>query len=279
PPLKGHNWPAVALTFSRDDKLLFSASLDKTLGVWDVAKNAELQPVAFFHPVYALDLSPDGQQLASGSYAPFIRIVDPATRKELANLPGHTGAVVGLDYFHDARNPRLASVALDGSLRVWDTGKAKELFSVIGAHPTILTVQPPWPPLSDFDVHAVAVAPKGKVIVTAGTDGAVKVWDVAAAKALYGLKEQLSAALAGMFPRDAAAVTSWKNAQLKGPVPAPYRSLAFSPDGKLLAVGCERGGLTLYDTTTWKAAEQWKLPGAVHKLQFDTAGRHLVSVH
>ena len=132
-----------------------------------------------------------------------------------------------------------------------------------------MTVQPPWPPLTDSDVHAVAVSPKGKVIVTAGTDGAVKVWDVAAAKALYGLKEQLSAALAGMFPRDAAAVTSWKNAQLKGPVPAPYRSLAFSPDGKLLAVGCERGGLTLYDTTTWKAAEQWKLPGAVHKLRFD----------
>src|SRR5207244_1231387 len=164
--------------------------------------------------------------LATGSYAPFLRILDPATRKQPAELPGHTGAVTGLDYFPDAKNPRLASIGLDGSVRVWDTVRTKELFS-FAAHPPLSTAPPLWPSQSDFDVLLVEVSPKGKVIATAGRDGTVKVWDVAAAKALHGIKEHLSGALAAMAPRDLAAVTAVKNPQMKGPVPAPYRSLAF----------------------------------------------------
>src|SRR5262249_9079247 len=182
PPLKGHNWAAVALAFSRDDKLLFSGSLDKTLGVWDVARNVELQPVAYTAPIFAVAVSLDDQQLATGSYSPFIRIVDPATRKELANLPGLSSTVVGLDYFRDAKRPRLGSIGLDGYLRVWDTSRNKQLFALPAHAPLAGPQPPPWPPPPDFDAHLVAVGPRGKAIATAGKDGTVKVWDVAAAK-------------------------------------------------------------------------------------------------
>jgi serine/threonine-protein kinase len=274
PALKGHTQVAVALAFAHDDKLLYSASVDKTVGVWDVVKNAELPQTvhAFFFPVYAVAVSPDGKQLAAGSHSPFLQTVEAAARKDVTVLAGHTGTVLSVAYFPEGRPQKLASTGQDGTLRIWDATKGKELF-VIPAHP-VVTLNPPAWPASELDGAVVAISPKGKVLVTAGADGMVRVWDAAPNLSRHALAEQIG--MSAELPP----LVAWKNAQVRWTTtPAAYKALAFSPDGKVLAVGCERGGLVLYDTATWKATQQWKLPGAVARLTFDATGRHLVSVN
>jgi serine/threonine-protein kinase len=254
--LRAHSAPALALDFALDDRTLFSGSLDKTVAIWDVPKGTELPPPFMGQvAVYSLALAPDGNQLASGyqvggsSLMGAIKLWDPVGRKELPTLLGHPNSVTALDYYREGKNAKLVSGGKDGSVRVWDTVKAKELLVINGAHPN--------------GVNAVAASPSSirKVFVSAGEDGTLKVWD------------------AGLTKADPQPLQIVKNAVTQGPWPAPYRAATFSPDGKLLAVGCQRGGLTLYDTGTWKEVRQWRWPGGIQQLAFDNAGKHLLSVN
>jgi serine/threonine-protein kinase len=244
--LKGHNKPVLALSFSRDNQVLATASLDKAVSFWDVAKPVEPKSLLYPQAIAAVAFAPEGRIVATGTETGIVKILDIAATppKELANLAGHTKKVVALDWYRDGK--KLVSASDDGMVRVWDVVKGKEL-NVVTAN------QGP--------VKAVAVSPKGKFIVSAGEDGTVKVWDPTAAKGTE------------------TPVHTWKNPLTVMGKPAPYRTVAFTTDGKTLAVGCERGSLTLYDTATWKESQTWKLPGAVHQVMFDVYGRHLVCVN
>jgi WD40 repeat protein len=252
--LRGHAAPALALSFAQDDHTLYSGSLDKSVGVWDVPKGIELPPPLHGQAagILALALSPDGRQLASGSPPggqppSALKLWDTVGRKELATLPAPAGGVVALDFYREGKNSRLVSAGKDGAVRVWDTARAKEVFVINGAHPG--------------GVSGVAVSPRNKTIVSVGEDGTFKVWD------------------AGLGKADPSPLFTGRNVVPLGTVPAPYRAVAFAPDGKLLAVGCQRGGLTLYDTGTWKDVRTWKWPGGIVQLTFDTSGKHLLSVN
>ena len=48
---------------------------------------------------------------------------------------GHTNAVIAVDYYPDVRNLKLVSGCRDGTLRVWDAAKYKELCAIKGSHP------------------------------------------------------------------------------------------------------------------------------------------------
>ncbi len=77
---------------------------------------------------------------------------------EVVCLPGHPGGTTGLAVFPDG--DRVASVGVDGTLRVWSLGGG----SLVGA----------WP-LSEAPLRAVAVDPSGEFVGAAGDDGVVRV--------------------------------------------------------------------------------------------------------
>jgi RNA polymerase sigma factor (sigma-70 family) len=93
-------------------------------------------------------------------------------------------------------------------------------------------------------VHAVAFSPDGKTLAMGGTSPRVKggcflkLWDVQKEKLIGGTKETKEADGGSGFPE---AVTS----------------LAFSPDGKLLAAGCADGKLRLFDGRTGELTKVW----------------------
>jgi hypothetical protein len=78
--------------------------------------------------------------------------------------------------------------------------------------------------LNDASMWSVAFSPDGKLLLTAGDDGRVRVWT-----------------MTGAVPTPEGHVIDSEG----------QGYIAFSPDGKLLAVGSGSGALNVYDTATW----------------------------
>jgi WD40 repeat protein len=67
--------------------------------------------------VPALVFSPDGKTLASASCEHTVKLWDVKTRKEVAILAGHAGAVFSLAFSPDGKT--LASASWDGTIKLW----------------------------------------------------------------------------------------------------------------------------------------------------------------
>ena len=73
---------------------------------------------------YGVDFSPDGEQLASGSYDNTVRLWDVATGKAQGEpLKGHTDRVQGVAFSPDGK--LLASASNDKTVRLWDVESGK----------------------------------------------------------------------------------------------------------------------------------------------------------
>lgn len=117
--LVGHEYGALAVTFSPDGATLASGGFDRVVRLWDVA-TGEVRATLDGHEgwVAALAFSPDGATLATGSHDHTIKFWDVATGREHGTLHGHTGNVYSVAFSPDGT--RLASGSMDGTVRLWD---------------------------------------------------------------------------------------------------------------------------------------------------------------
>jgi WD40 repeat protein len=151
--------------------------------------------------VVALDLSPDGRYLATGSADRFARVIDLQTGKVLKNLEGHTHHVLGVAWEHDGRT--LFTAGADGVAKTWDfdtaerrknvEGFGKEVTSVsfIGLdHQALITsgdgqiqiVDDAGKKIRSMSgsadyVYTAAATADGSTIVAGGLDGTLRIWN------------------------------------------------------------------------------------------------------
>jgi WD40 repeat protein len=199
-------------------------------------------------------------------------------------LQGHDGPLTALAWNGGAV---LASAGVDKKVILWDVAGGKALHTLTSA----------------AEVRALAMSPDGKLLASAGDDTGVQLWDVVTGKPGVKLSGHTDWVLALAFSPDGKTLASggfdgtvklWDvaagkksldvvakaAAQANQPPPADNAAmgLAFSPDGKTLAVGGSDTLIHLLNVADGKLLRS--IPGhtsAVKVLAFHPAGAVLVS--
>jgi WD40 repeat protein/tRNA A-37 threonylcarbamoyl transferase component Bud32 len=202
---------AIRFEYSPDGKRIASISDGGTVKLWDAATGRMLMVLCRdqrrldfrAQQRRALAFSPDGNYLAAGG-----KVWNAENGTEVTALHAAEEHAVCLRFSPDGK--RIASVDLNGMLKIWDAGTAKELLAVRVDEEVIRQISP------------ISFSPDGNQIVSAGSDGTVRIWDTNTGAETMTLRGH----------------TNIVNA------------VNFSPDGKRIISGSRDGTARVYDATT-----------------------------
>jgi dipeptidyl aminopeptidase/acylaminoacyl peptidase len=223
--------------------------------VWDAADGHELLTLSgHTSVVLSLSWSPDGTQLATGSWDNTAKVWDAADAQERLTLKGHTSAVNSVSWSPDGT--RLATGSNDGTAKVWEAAGGRE--------PRSLEASTNW-------VRSVSWSPDGTRLATGSDDGTAKVWDAAGGSELLTLKGHTSVVLFVSWSPDGTRLATgsadgtakvWDAAgghellTLKGHTGLVW-SVSWSPEGTRLATGSDDGTAKVWDSASPEAVQAW----------------------
>lgn len=144
--LVGHSMSVTSCAFSPDNQLLYSASQDSSVRLWDLKTRAEL--VAYqaapegAQPIWAMDLCSLGNYFATGSHDKSAALWSSERTAPLRRFIGHSSDVQCVR-FHP-NSTMIASGSLDQTVHMWDivSGKCVRSFASHTSGVTALDFSP-----------------------------------------------------------------------------------------------------------------------------------------
>jgi WD40 repeat protein len=241
---------------SPNGELLASGNWDTTVRLWEIASGMEIATIrGHTGPVLRVAFSPDGLLLASGARdkkweAAEVKLWSLRTRTELAFVPGVADPVGGLAFSPDGKTLAVGDVS--GNVFLWDVASKKvrqrlkapnHISRVTWSHEGKMLISGGsdiriWDPVGgeliktlpvgdDTDsAFGLAITKDGKLLASGSHRGHIKIWDIAAGKAVLTLKEAPPKAKPMVRPI----------ADLLKEIENDVYCLALSPDDALLAV-------------------------------------------
>ncbi len=231
--LTGHERKITGLVFKRNGDLI-STSEDGTVRLWNVSEEREIRRLQDgFGRVTSIALSSDEKHAVFGATDGTLRLWEVDTGILRKTLTGHEDVVLSVDFSRNGR--QVASGSEDNSVRLWDVSTGMLVETFVG---------------HEKRVWSISVHPNGRHIASGSWDGTVRLWKIASATETDDEKGDSNLPLA-TYDR-------------------PVLSVAFSPDGHLLAIGLANSendnSVKLWDVATQR--ELWS---------FDTKSKHDVA--
>jgi WD40 repeat protein len=276
--LNGASRRVSAVAFNpRDGSSVATGSYDNTCRLWDAKTGAPLRaPLGHAGPVLALAFSPDGKTLLTGAGERSAQFWDVGTGRPRGLPMIHPYTVRRVEFSPDGR---LALTVSWDQVRLWDVGTGEPL----GA---------PLP--HQREVVSAAFRRDGRAVLTHSRDGRVRLWQTATARPAGPslAHDGWVTAVAFRPPGGDSFITggsdkkvrSWDTASGPGPgsdlglaIPDAVLSMAFSPDGRLLAVGTRGRKVWFWDVEARRPAlgEPLTLGDRVWAVAFSPDGRTL----
>jgi WD40 repeat protein len=236
-----------------------------------------------FAAVKTIAISPHLSIVATGSEDKTIRLWNIDTGAEIGTLTGHQKAVDSIA-FHPHQSGLLFSGDRAGQIKLWQVDQLAELISIDS---------------QQAKVNCLAISPDGRLMISGGSDKTIKLWllgltDERSIDYLATLKtHQLAVNGVAFNPIEGevsfASVSSDRRVILWGmETKTPLaiftnhtqavKTLAFSPDGKLLATAGDDGLILIWDVDYHKlvqtlSAHRW----TISALSFMADGNTLIS--
>jgi WD40 repeat protein/DNA-binding CsgD family transcriptional regulator len=212
--LEGHAGRLWSVAFSPlPGGLLASGGDDQTIRFWDIQSGQCVKVLQNSDRIRSIAFSHDGQILASGSVDCNIKLWDIRTGQCFETLQGHTNWVQSVSFSPDGKI--LASGSDDKTLRLWNI-QTGECIRVLEGHTMRIwsvAFSPLLPSQGQF----------GGLLASGGDDKIVRLWNIQTGECCKILVNN-----------------DW------------IRSVAFSPDGKLLGCACVNHTVEIWNVETGK---------------------------
>ncbi|MEH2349275.1 MAG: serine/threonine-protein kinase [Nostoc sp.] len=241
-----------ALAISPDDYTLASGSDDKNIKLWDLNTQKVLATLSgHSQAVKSVAFSPDGKILATASDDKTIKLWQVETLEEICTLLGHSHAVKSVAFSPDGQI--LASGSWDKTIKLWDVNTGREICTITG---------------HQLQVNSVAFSPQGQLLASASYDRTIRLWQIPRRGRGAGSREQgdMNSAELKDHPQGAEDIPPFS----LPPAPLPLienrpcysllatlsghawavLTVAFSPDGQILATGSDDNTIKLWEVNT-----------------------------
>lgn len=264
--LRGHEQGILHLSWSLDGHTLASASIDKTIRLWNTETGEHLQWLGgHTSGVNHVAWSPDGRMLASASADWTFRIWDVNSGNSVwQQINAHIDNILALGWSPDGQT--LATCSKDTAIKLWRTGTWKFLRMLVGHNEMVLGLA--WSPdgsklascsadrsicIWDMrsetlqqtlrghtdNINYVVWSPDGRMLASASNDQTIRLWDVALGREVRRLTGHTGAVSA----------------------------VSFSPKAPLLASTSSDKTVRLWRTDSWEpvlilpeTTERWWVP-------------------